>query len=180
VVVPRPEGGKAEEPAEAKPVPSEGSPFFEQNDFDDALSYADSPSSGSSRNDPDSLSRPVPAPLTYQSDVEPYDGDVAPLDFPPNLPIPGAPSGIVLSRGMATILSVVIVIALAVAFVIGLYVGRALTGQTAGRTLDPRRFARRLASRQQCVGGRGRRITSVGPPPPLIVDISPLTKQSKR
>lgn len=130
VVVPRPEGGKAEEPAEAKPVPSEGSPFFERPDFDEALSYvADRPRASSSGSDPDSVSHPVPAPPTYQGDVSDYEGEVVPLDFPASLPVPGAPPGIILSRGMATIVSVVIVVALAVAFVVGLFVGRAINAR---------------------------------------------------
>ncbi len=127
VVVPRPNGGKEEEPAESKPVPAEGPPFFEQNDFDDALGYATSnPRSVAPSGEPDSGSRPVPAPATYQGEVESYASDAPQLDFPPNLPVPGAPPGILLSRAMATIVSVVIVIALAIAFVVGLIVGRAL------------------------------------------------------
>src|SRR5207302_2631857 len=83
VVVPRPEGGHLEEPGEAKPAHPEQPPFFEQNDFDEALSAA-APGARPARpsGDPESLSHPIPAPPTFQASSAAYEPEVAAqLDF---------------------------------------------------------------------------------------------------
>src|SRR5581483_5689256 len=135
VVVPRPEGDQPE-PAEAKPVPSQQPPLFEQDDFDDALRYKpESSQGGMPASDPESVSRPIPAPATYQGDVDDYEGIAARAEFPAAFPLPGAPPGILLSRGMATVVSIIIVVALALAFVAGLLVGRAIFARAADERL---------------------------------------------
>lgn len=127
VVVPRPEGAKGAEPGEAKPAHPE-QPFFEQNDFDEALSAA-APGARPvlPASEPNSPSRPIPAPATFQGSAPVYEPEVeAQSQYASELPAPAAPPGIFLSPVMATALSVAFVLALALAFIVGLFVGRSL------------------------------------------------------
>src|SRR4051794_30853999 len=101
VVVPRPDGAAVDEPGEAKPA-HPGQPFFEDNDFDEALSAA-APNQRPlpPPHEPDSPSRPIPAPPTFQGSSAEFAPEVSRMDYPSDVPTPAPLPGIFLSPVMA-------------------------------------------------------------------------------
>lgn len=132
VVVPADEEDGGIEGAEASEGPAAGTqqPLFERSDFDEVLA-------GSGRRAPPAAPPkaassfppsfpPVPAQAPRPKEPASSAPQGSGVDFVPNLPMPGVPSGIVLSPTMATLLSVAVIVALALAFTAGLIVGRLL------------------------------------------------------
>jgi phage FluMu protein Com len=112
VVVPE---GETEADGSDDPQPEPNPPLFERSDFDDLLN---APASGPA---PAAAPAAAPAPpVVYQTPAAPAF-DVEPVQAPV-----ARPPGIFLSPTLATVLTVVVILALAVAFGAGLLTGRFL------------------------------------------------------
>jgi hypothetical protein len=129
VVVPTPEGeGTAPAPGGPKLA------LFERSDFDnlfeplEPVPAADQPAAVGSKSAPPAAPAANPGPAIWKTEVG-GDVDVEPVRLPPgDLIVPSAPAaarppGLVLSPTWATVLSVVVILALAAAFAAGLAVG---------------------------------------------------------
>lgn len=128
LVVPEPNASNSTEDAPGSPEPAAGGPaLFERDDIDDLLRQKAPVQSISTRHSP------VPPAVSTEGTVSSLEGPaVVPQPQPRPAMAPATPqTGIVLSPMTATILSVVIVLAVSLAFAAGLFTGLALR-QVAG------------------------------------------------
>jgi hypothetical protein len=110
-----------DEPSAPAPAAAAAAPVFERSDFDQYLQ-------AEVGNQPVVTAPPPAAPLpgTVWNPQSPDMVDVEPAPLPPTAP----PPGIMLSNGMATLLTIGIIFLMALSFMLGVLVGRALMQST--------------------------------------------------